>query len=91
MWILVEKTMLLKVSFLRLFNKYVTSFPPSLQVHWHPTEDRGPNGAVGKGIFDPSFSVALIVTIYGVSAKVRVLEPGRYDVCADFNSPLHLT
>ena len=34
---------------------------------WLPTEDRGPNGAVGKGTFDPSFAVALIVTVYGVS------------------------
>ena len=38
-----------------------------LQVKWLPTEDRGPNGAVGKGTFDPSFAVALIVTVYGVS------------------------
>lgn len=38
-----------------------------LQVKWEPSEDRGPNGALGKGTFDPSFSVALLVTIYGVS------------------------
>ena len=44
-----------------------------VQIKWEPTEDRGPNGAVGKATFDPSFAVALIVTIYGVSIHSVVL------------------
>jgi hypothetical protein len=46
----------------------------SIDVKWQATEDRGPNGAVGKGTFDPSFSVALIVTIYGDSIAEKFEE-----------------
>jgi hypothetical protein len=36
------------------------------QVQWVVTEDRGPNGAKGKGKFKPAFSVGLVVTLYKV-------------------------
>lgn len=36
------------------------------KVHWVVSEDRGPNGASGKGKFQPAFSVGLVVTLYKV-------------------------
>ena len=38
----------------------------SVQVQWIVSEDRGPNGASGKGKFKPAFSVGLLVTLYKV-------------------------
>ena len=38
--------------------------PP--QVSWVVKEDRGPNGAEGRGQFKPAFTVGLIVTLYKV-------------------------
>ena len=33
------------------------------------TEDRGPNGADGRAVFDPPINASLIVTLYRVSPR----------------------
>ncbi len=53
-----------------------------MQVKWLPTEDRGPNGADGKAMFDPIISVALIVSLYQVQCVgVRVCVWAYTCVC----------
>lgn len=35
-------------------------------MEWICTDDRGPNGASGRAVFDPPISATLIVTLYKV-------------------------
>ena len=37
------------------------------QVQWLVKDDQGPNGAVGRAVFDPPIAISLIVTLYKVS------------------------
>ena len=52
-------------------------YHPIVQVQWVVTEDRGPNGAKGKGKFKPAFSVGLVVTLYKVCTYIYHLT----DLC----------
>ena len=45
--------------------------PP--QVEFVVTEDRGPNGADGRAVFDPPINASLIVTLYRVSPRLNEL------------------
>jgi hypothetical protein len=60
----------------------------SIDVKWQPSEDRGPNGALGKATFDPSFSVALLVTVYGdTSGKEEHFEEKEYKYYIESDGP----
>ena len=44
-----------------------------MQVEWVCTEDRGPNGASGRAVFDPPIAAALIVTLYRVCELIMII------------------
>ena len=43
------------------------------QVEWVCTDDRGPNGATGRAVFDPPIAASLIVTLYKVWLLIQLL------------------
>lgn len=58
----------------------------SIEVEWVCTEDRGPNGASGRAVFDPPIAAALIVTLYR-DAKKGEFEEKEYKYYIENDGP----